>query len=154
METQKRPISPPLRRALGIAGSVLLALLLILGCASFFSAWWYLRTYGYTGFDSVLFTLTGGLNGVSGELVKSYLTEALFPAVAFAFLIYVFLFFPADKVLLQITCKGKKLPLFPLPRVVAGVLTGVIALSLATSAAVQVGLPEYVIARSQISDLY
>lgn len=154
METEQKVTAPASRRVLRALGSVLLALGLLLGSLCFFSAWWYLRTYGNIGFDSVLFTLTGGLGGVSNDLVKSYLSGGLFPAVATAFLVYLFLFFPAEKPLWVISVKEKAITLFPFHRVIAGVLAVVIAVSMTVSGAFQLGLPEYLIAKNQVSDLY
>ena len=54
--------------AIGLYG-----LLLAIAFLAFFAVVWYRATYGNTGFDSVLFTLTGGLNGVQGGLVGSFL---------------------------------------------------------------------------------
>ena len=139
METENKTLSPVSRRVLRAIGNVLLALALLLGSLCFFSAWWYLRTYGNIGFDSVLFTLTGGLGGVSNDLVKSYLSGGLFPAVATAFLVYLFLFFPAEKPLWVITIQEKAITLFPFHRIIAGVLALVVAVSMTVSGAYQVG---------------
>ena len=53
--------------------------LLMVAYLAFFSAWWYVRVYGRIGFDSVLFTLTGGLGGVSKTLVRQYLLGGALP---------------------------------------------------------------------------
>lgn len=47
----------------------------------FFSARWFVRVYGRTGFDSILYTLTAGLNGVQTGLVSQYLLQALLPSL-------------------------------------------------------------------------
>ena len=60
---------------------VLSAILLTIGALCFFSADWYVRIYGNTGFDSIIFTLTGGLNGVQSDLVTSFLLGGFLPAV-------------------------------------------------------------------------
>ena len=63
---------------------VWLSMLMLIAFLCFFAAWWYVRVYGRIGFDSVLFTLTGGLGGVSDSLVHSFLVGAALPAVIFA----------------------------------------------------------------------
>lgn len=46
-----------------------------------FSASWYIRRYGETGFDSVIFTLLSKMTGTSNELLKSFAVESALPAV-------------------------------------------------------------------------
>lgn len=58
-----------------------LGLLLLVAFLGFFAAWWYVRIYGRIGFDSVLYTLTGGLGGVSTDLIQKFLTGTVLPAV-------------------------------------------------------------------------
>ncbi len=74
----KCPMGGTIKRCLANAG---LALLLLLAFLGFFAACWYVRIYGRIGFDSVLFTLTGGLGGVSPDLIRSFLLGAALPAV-------------------------------------------------------------------------
>lgn len=54
---------------------------LFVGSLCFFSARWFVTTYGRLGFDSVLFTLTAELGGVQSGLVLRYLLLALFPCL-------------------------------------------------------------------------
>ena len=63
---------------LATAGLVVLLLVSFLG---FFAAAWYVRVYGRIGFDSILYTLTGGLGGVDQGLVKDFLLGGALPAV-------------------------------------------------------------------------
>ncbi len=58
-----------------------LCLVLLVAYLSFFAAWWYVRVYGRIGFDSVIFTLTGGLGGVNPDLITSFLIGAALPGV-------------------------------------------------------------------------
>ena len=60
---------------------LLLCLGLLIGFMAFFSAAWYVKVYGRIGFDSVLYTLTGGLGGVSTDLVTKFLSGAVLPAL-------------------------------------------------------------------------
>ncbi len=61
--------------------NAVLGLLLLVAYLGFFAAWWYVRVYGRIGFDSVIFTLTGGLSGVNPDLIVSFLLGAVLPAV-------------------------------------------------------------------------
>ncbi len=62
---------------LGVACSTVMFFALLLS----FSATWYIKHYGDTGFDSVLFTLLSNMHGVDGGLVASFLKESLVPTV-------------------------------------------------------------------------
>ena len=92
---EKKPLTK--ERVLWGIGKTLIVLLLLLSFAALFAALWYIRVFGDKGFDSVLFTLTGGMSGVHFDLVLSYLTGGLFPAVASTFLSCFFLFFKGEK---------------------------------------------------------
>ena len=59
MQTSTSP-SPALRVLQAIA-LVVLCLLILIAFLCFFSAGWYVRIYGRIGFDSILYTLTGGI---------------------------------------------------------------------------------------------
>lgn len=59
---------------------VISLVILYIALLCFFSAIWYVNTYGRIGFDSILFTLTGGLNGVQAGLVQAYLLNGMLPA--------------------------------------------------------------------------
>ena len=74
---EKRPLSETIKRGFANAG---LCLLLFAAFLCFFAAWWYVRVYGRIGFDSVIYTLTSGLSGVSTSLIQSFLAGALLPA--------------------------------------------------------------------------
>ena len=134
--------------------SVLCAALLTVGALCLFSANWYIRTYGNTGFDSILFTLTGGLNGLQSGLVTSYLIGGFLPAVLCAILLQVFLFFPEDACRLRIPFFGKKLQLFPFPRWFAAIAAMVITLLMLWTAGNKVGLFEYLKAYNSTGQIY
>ncbi len=71
---------------------ILCSALIFLGVLLFFSATWYIKNYGDTGFDSVLFTILSNMNGVNSGLLVSYLAKSLLPAVLLSavliFLVY------------------------------------------------------------------
>lgn len=54
---------------------VLLAMVLL------FADLWYIRIYGKTNFDSIIFTLTSNLSGSSSTLLWQYIVEGLIPAI-------------------------------------------------------------------------
>ena len=70
-----------------ILANIGLSILLLFAFLCFFAACWYVEVFGNTGFDSVIFTLTGGLGGVSGTLVRSFLVGVAVPALVSAVLV-------------------------------------------------------------------
>ena len=52
-------------------------LLLLLGSLCYFAARWYLYLYGDQGFNSILFTLLSGVNGVEGSVLASFFSGAV-----------------------------------------------------------------------------
>ena len=80
------------KTGLGLVYS-LLCLLVLLAFLCLFAAAWYLRVYGNTGFDSVIYTLTGGLGGTGGGLIMDFLLAAALPAVLAALALCLLLFF-------------------------------------------------------------
>lgn len=54
---------------------------LLIGFLCFFSARWFVSTYGRLGFDSILFTLNSDLGGVQDGLVLRYLLQAALPTL-------------------------------------------------------------------------
>jgi hypothetical protein len=70
---------PPSRWRFLWAGVGYLIMFLCLLC--FFSAKWYADVYGNVGFDSILYSLTGGLRGAESGLVVSFLLRGLLPGL-------------------------------------------------------------------------
>ena len=120
---------------------VLLCIFSFLAFLGFFSTVWYRDVYGDTGFDSVLYTLTGGLGGMQVGLLVNYLTGALLPAVLCTVAVALLLYLPRKK---------EWLP----PRGLANIISLVTSIALLTHAAFSIGLVQYVYARSQLSQLY
>lgn len=137
------------RTAADIAVVVVLGLVLLVAYGAFFAAWWYVRVYGRIGFDSVLFTLTGGLGGVSDTLVRDYLLKGALPAAVCTLVTALVLFWPEGWAL---RCKGGKL--LPLQRNLASAVACLLSLALLVHAAFNVELVEYVIRSNQHSELY
>ncbi len=114
--------------------------LAFVGFLLFFSAWWYARTYGRIGFDSVMFTLTGNLNGVNIEHLLGYLAGGALPA---------FLSTSATGLALHLLRK-KWLP----ARRAVIALSVAACLGMTVHAAWNVGLLEYVAQSIQTSTVY
>ncbi len=119
----------------------LLCLLSFIAFLCFFSAVWYRDVYGNTGFDSVLYTLTGGLGGVQTGLLINYLSGALLPAVLCTVGVALVLYLPR---------KREWMP----PRRTANTISLVLSLVLVIHAAFNIGLVQFIFAKSQLSQLY
>ncbi len=119
----------------------LLCLLSFAAMLCFFSTLWYKDVYGDTGFDSVLYTLTGGLGGVQSGLVISFLSGALLPAVLCTVGVALALYLPR---------KREWMP----PRPLANSISLVLSLVLIIYAAVDIGLIQFIYAKTQFSHLY
>ena len=123
-----------------IAAICLFSLLLAVAFLAFFAVVWYRSTYGDTGFDSVIFTLTGGLNGVQSGLVKSFLLKGGIPALLCAAAVSFLLFFPWKK-------------WRPAP-VLSSVISMVLVVALLLTAGTNIGLFQYIHAKNQLTELY
>ena len=64
-----------------IFAGVLCTLLLLLASICFFSAQWYIKKFGQTGFDSILYTLLAETSGTDAAVLESFRKSALLPAV-------------------------------------------------------------------------
>ena len=140
--------SPALRILRAIA-LVALCLLILIAFLCFFSAAWYVRIYGRIGFDSVLYTLTGGMGGVSTDLVDRYLAGAVVPALICTILVILPLFW-AGKPLIRL----RSITLFPIPRWIASLLAVALSLGLLFYAAFDVELVDYLINSNRTGALY
>lgn len=104
---------------------------------AFFAAWWYVRIYGRIGFDSLLYTLTGGLGGVSTDLIEKFITGAVLPAALYTL---------ASAVLLFRNWKWKRwMPV---------TISLVLSFGLLIHAAFNVELVDYILNSNRTSDLY
>ena len=141
-QTHRRPIGRWL-------GTVLLSLLLLLGFLVFFAATWYIRVYGKTGFDSVLYTLTGGLSGVGTDLVSHFLLHGALPALLCTLALSLVLFWQGKPVW---TIGDRQI--FPLRRWIAGLLAVTLSFGFMTWGFFRVGMIEYLVHMGQESELY
>ncbi len=108
---------------------------------AFFSTLWYRRVFGDTGFDSVIYTLFGGMGGMDGGLLLEYLLGGLLPAVLLTL---------GQSVLLYLPRKGSRMPRSK----TSAIISLVLSLALLIFSAFDVGLVRYVYGRMQLSDLY
>lgn len=148
-KNRKRPF-PVLR----IIGCGLLCLLLFMGFLAFFSANWYVNTYGQMGFDSILYTLLADLTGVESDLIATFALESLVPAVLCAVFTGLFLFCPFKQRLVLILFQKVKIRLFPLRRWLSCILCILLALGLMLKAAADTELVGYLEHLSKMSTLY
>ena len=123
-----------------IIGTCLLCLLVGIAFSCFFAASWYVRVYGRIGFDSVLYTLTGGLNGMSSDLLVSFLTGAIVPAVLLTAAVCLLLFLPRKKLAIR--------------RSLAVILAATLSLGLLIHAAFNVELVDYIYHMLNPSEIY
>ena len=63
-----------------IFSNLLCGAILFLGYLCFFSGRWYVSTFGRLGFDSILYTITGGLSGVQSGQITGWLLQGFLPA--------------------------------------------------------------------------
>ena len=123
---------------------IITAVVLFIGALCFLSARWYVRIFGRIGFDSILFTLTGGMGGVSGSLISSYLLRAVLPAFAVTAGLCLLFFWPFPKIAKS----------WPLGRKTACVILLLVSLGMIVFAAFDSQLVDYVLSFYLETDLY
>lgn len=146
----KRTKAAKIRRILTVCFT---SLLLLVAFLCFFSALWYIDTFGRTGFDSVIYTLSSGFSGVQSGLLLSYLVGGALPAVLCGGLTALVLFFPKTKSFC-FKLFGKMRQVFPIRNAIAGLLGLALSLGLITHAAFNVELVDYIASQFQTSELY
>ncbi len=119
----------------------LLCFFSFLAFLAFFSAQWYRDVFGDTGFDSILYALFSGIGGMQDGLIHSFLLDAALPAVLWSAGVGLLLYLPRPK---------KWMP----PRPLAHGISLVTGLALLVYAAIHVGMVEYIVNITQLSNLY
>lgn len=76
---------------------ILCMVLFFVASLALFAAVWYTRTYGVTGFDSIIFTLFSNLNGVQSDLVLGLTLNSVIPSVVLTFVLGFLFFFKPKK---------------------------------------------------------
>lgn len=124
-----------------IVATVAVCIVSLAGFLGFFAAICYKDIYGDTGFDSVLYTLFGGLSGMQPELLAKFFFRAILPAVLCTVVVALLLFLPK---------RAKWMPSPALTRI----LSLCLSFLLLTHAAFNVGLVQYVHAQLQLTLFY
>jgi len=126
---------------------LLCTILAFAGFWCFFSAHWFVETYGEIGFDSVIYTLTASLSGVQKGLIIRYLLLALLPSILCTALTAAFLIFQPwnRKGKFQSGTVRKRLPL---------VIPVLLSLILIVSAAFKIQLVDYLLDQKSDTELY
>ena len=128
-------------RSGNILGIILFALLVFLSATAFFAVVWYRSIYGDTGFDSVVYTLFGGLGGTQDGLMLSFFLKAVLPSAAVTTVLTLLAYPPK-------AWKPKFL------RSLIPTVCVLICLCLLITAAFNVGLVDYIRSRTQLTELY
>ncbi len=76
-----------------IFAGTLCSALMIFAILLFFSASWYIKNFGDTGFDSVLFTLLSNVGGTGSGLLMSFFLESVLPTVLCGAVLILFVYF-------------------------------------------------------------
>ncbi len=127
---------------------------LFLGILLFNSAKWYTDIYGDTGFDSIIYTLFSGADGIEKGFLKNYIINALIPTVIYSVLIGFLIFLTAKKRVVVYIADKIKFTLYPFPKIVALILSITVSSALIYSASDKAGLIEYIGYVSQKSTVF
>lgn len=134
--------------------TVILSVFLFLGFGIFFAARWYFLVYGNLGFESIMFTMLSGLNGVQSGLVVDYILNGLLPTVLCWAVCSFFVFFRSDKKIVVMLFKKLKLRIYPFNRVVQCFAALFLALALSIGGANSVGFFDYANSQRNPSRIY
>ena len=127
---------------------VLSSVVLLVGFLCFFCGRWYVNSFGRLGFDSVLYTLTGGLGGVQSGQVSGILLQGVLPSFLLTVLLAALMLF------LPVWIRKHDLSNhFPV-RTVLCLLCEILALGLILFAAFDVELVDYILNQNTNSGLY
>lgn len=121
------------------------SIILLVAYLCFFSARWFVTTYGRLGFDSILFTLNSDMHGVQNGLVLHFLLESALPTVLLTVVTTLLLFFRRRRCGRYVAKKRQTAPV---------IITAVLSLFLICFAAWDVELDDYLLDQIQESDLY
>ncbi len=124
-----------------ILAQTALGILSVFAWLAFFSEAWYRRVYGDTGFDSVIFTLIGSMEGVDSGLIQDYLLDGLLPTVAVA---------AVQGLLLYLLQRSPWIH----RRVAARAISAAVSIGLLIFSLVDIGFFRYTYARLQPAALY
>ena len=133
------------RRILSVVFVTACILLTVISFAALFAARWYITVYGQIGFDSVLYTLFSGLNGMDFGLIRSFLRSVLPKTLLCSGVVSFLLFFPAKKEIFVTLFRKLRLRLFPVWRPVSFACSILLCGIVLFAAAKDVELDKYII---------
>ncbi len=134
--------------------TIILLILLLLGLFSHFAAKWYSKVFGDVGFDSIIYTLFSGTDGVNKDLVNNYIKDGVIASlIAFVIIAFV-LFFKSKKRIVLSFFNKFKISIFPLKRSVAVILCSVITVLCFASAVFKTDFAQYASLYMQKSNIF
>lgn len=133
---------------------VLCSLILFSGLLFLFSARWYVEVYGDTGFDSVLYTLLAGLDGVESDLVSEFIKGALFPTVLLALILVPIIFADTKRRLMLHINERHHIRLYPFSQAVSVICSLVLSAALMLTAAVKMDILNFINQIAQQSTIF
>ncbi len=140
-----------LRKTFAVGGS---ALLLFIGSLCYFSANWYITTYGDIGFDAIISTLFASLGGLETDLLISYLLSGLLPCILFTALLVTLIFARSDRHVV-LRSKKWKITVYPFRKnYVSVIVSAVLSLVFLVNAATYSGFVRFLIANTEYSTLF
>ncbi len=143
-----------LLRILSVSFTIFCILLTILSFTALYAARWYVAVYGQMGFDSVLYTLFAGLNGMDSGLIRSFLSGVLPKTLFCSIAVSLLLFFPAKKQIAVTLFQKLRLRLFPLWRPISVVCSLLLCGALLITAAKYVELDKYIESIRHMSTIF
>ena len=135
---------------------VLCVLGILLAFCAFFSAAWYIKTFGKVGFSSILFTLFSNMKGTASGIVFNYLLKGLLPSVLCAAITSVIVFYRGKKIRLTFKNpeKDKKVQIYPFASWVKAAVSVVLCVCLWISAVQRIELPSWAVNAVTKTKLY
>lgn len=129
---------------------------IFLAFCAFFSASWYIKTFGKVGFSSILFTLFSNMKGTASGIVFNYLLKGLLPSVVCAAITSLIVFYRGEKIRFTFKNpeKDKKVQIYPFASWVKAVVSVVLCICLWISAVNFVELPRWAVNAVTKTKLY
>ena len=128
--------------------------LIFIALLAYFSARWYVNTYGQLGFDSILYTLMSSMSGVESDLLVRYVVYSAIPAVICTVLLGLMLFRSWNKKLVLIVLPKFRMTLFPVRRNLAILCSMIFSAGFLYQAATISQFRDYLLSNSQESTIY
>lgn len=125
--------------------TVLAEAFLFIGAVSFFASLWYINKVGDVGVEAILITLTAGKSDVDISVILAYVLNGFCPAVLFFVLANLFVYIKLKRKIVLYIGKRFKFQIFPFTKRMAKIISVLIGFSLIFVAAVNIGLPEYIL---------